>query len=264
MPFTLAHPAAIIPLQRLRFLALLPLIVGSMVPDVLSFAPFRFRWLFPDAHTLWGLPTIDLTIGYCILIIIVLIRRQLIAPLWGPHRTLVQMAFDRFLAQRFCWLSAAPSLLLGAFTHLLWDNFTHADRWMVRAMPALQQPLFPESDHPLQVFHALQYISSAIGLLLIAWCYWRALQGIRSMADSASIHPKQVGTQVKRRYLLLAIITLSLLAGGIFASNLPRELISTYTFLAASLRMAMVCFAFLYLCAGGIIGAREHRHRHIG
>jgi Domain of unknown function (DUF4184) len=256
MPFTLAHPAAIIPLQRFRFLALLPLIVGSVVPDVLSFAPFRFRWLLPDTHTLSGLPTVDLALGYCILIVIVIIRRQLIAPLWGSHRVLVQTAFDRFLAQRFCWLNALPALLLGTFTHLLWDNFTHADRWMVRTLPVLQESLFPASDHPVQFFHALQYISSVIGLLFIAWCYRQALQNVHSVA-----RPEQTSAQQKHRYLLLAMIGLSILAGGIFASGLPHQFISTYTFLAVSLRVTMMCFAFLYVWAGAIIAFKERPTR---
>jgi hypothetical protein len=39
MPFTLAHPAAILPLRGWRYLRTAPLILGAMAPDLPYFLP---------------------------------------------------------------------------------------------------------------------------------------------------------------------------------------------------------------------------------
>jgi hypothetical protein len=248
MPFTLAHPAAILPLQRQTWLPLIPLIIGSMVPDVMSFAPYRLRWFMPDSHTLRGLIPTDLPLGYLLLLLVVLLRRQLLAPLWGAHRAVVQASFDQFLSQRSWWLRSIPALLLGAFTHLVWDSFTHADRWMVRRMPFLQQPLLPEGDHPLHLFHALQYISSAVGLLLLAWVYVRA---IKNTASPPASRTKPIA--------LLVAVVVALVFGLFVALQLPREWMSLYRVLAISSRISMVCFAFIYLLMGFVWAYAESR-----
>ena len=65
MPFTFAHPAAILPLRRSRFLQTVPLIIGSMVPDAPYFFPWGVAKYFYETHTLirlfwwtcrWGWP----------------------------------------------------------------------------------------------------------------------------------------------------------------------------------------------------------------
>jgi Domain of unknown function (DUF4184) len=249
MPFTLAHPAIVLPLRRQKLLPLIPLIIGSMVPDVMSFAPYRLRWLMADAHSLSGLIPTDLPLGCLILLVAVLLRRQLIAPLWGAHRTLVQTSCDQFLSQRWWWLTSIPALLVGAFTHLLWDSFTHADRWMVRRLPWLQQPLIPDSDHPLHIFHALQYISSAMGLLLIGWFYWRAIRKVE--AASSNDRSKQIA--------LLAALVFALVCGAAFALHLPREWMSLYRVLAIASRIGMACFIFVYLIIGLVCTYVEYR-----
>ncbi len=53
MPFTLAHPAAVLPLRRLRLLRTVPLIIGAMTPDMPYFLPWRIAKHIPEyTHTL--------------------------------------------------------------------------------------------------------------------------------------------------------------------------------------------------------------------
>ncbi len=58
------------------------------------------------------------------------------------------------------------------WTHLLWDSFTHNDGWMVHRMSALSAPVVIGSYNGT-VCHVLQYVSSVIGLAVLAWWYCR-------------------------------------------------------------------------------------------
>ncbi|MGH8296134.1 MAG: DUF4184 family protein, partial [Steroidobacteraceae bacterium] len=51
MPFTLAHPAAVLPLRRAPLLRTVPLIIGSMTPDVPYFLPWRIAKYIPQGAT---------------------------------------------------------------------------------------------------------------------------------------------------------------------------------------------------------------------
>src|SRR5437588_497357 len=54
MPFTLAHPAAILPLRGLRYLRTAPLIIGAMIPDLPYYVPARFGHFGPETHSVTG------------------------------------------------------------------------------------------------------------------------------------------------------------------------------------------------------------------
>ena len=47
MPFTLAHPASVLPLRHAPQLRTAPLIIGAMVPDLPYFLPGKFQRLHP-------------------------------------------------------------------------------------------------------------------------------------------------------------------------------------------------------------------------
>lgn len=56
------------------------------------------------------------------------------------------------------------STLLGVVSHIVWDAFTHADRWGVGLVPALD-----EEWGPLLGFKWLQYGSGVLGLGVLGW-----------------------------------------------------------------------------------------------
>ena len=72
---------------------------------------------------------------------------------------------------------------------LVWDAFTHGGRWGVRLVPALDTPFdlpawLPEGLPPvMHGYRIAQYLSSAIGLPLLAWLAYRWLY--RRPADPA-------------------------------------------------------------------------------
>ena len=52
MPFTLAHPAAVLPLRGVRHLRMAPLVVGAMVPDLPYYLPSRVARLVPATQNI--------------------------------------------------------------------------------------------------------------------------------------------------------------------------------------------------------------------
>ena len=78
MPFTLAHPAAILPLRGLRYLRTAPLILGAMIPDLPYYLPGAHR-MKPDTHSVVGSFTIDLVLGYAALLMVFVLRAPLTA-----------------------------------------------------------------------------------------------------------------------------------------------------------------------------------------
>jgi len=86
MPFTLSHPAAVMPLRRIRFLEPLALVIGSMLPDVPYFLPGALANRFGETHTLRGSIVTDLPLGVLLLVIVLLVRHPLVALLSEPSR----------------------------------------------------------------------------------------------------------------------------------------------------------------------------------
>ena len=172
MPFTLAHPAAILPLRGLRYLRTVPLIIGAMTPDLPYFVPARFGLIGPETHSVTGSFTTCLALGYAALACVFLLRRPLTALLSARARWLCLTALAPFSRRPLEWALASVSILLGVWTHLLWDSFTHNDGWVVRRVAVLSAPVTFGAYH-LTVCHVLQYLSSAVGLAALALWYWR-------------------------------------------------------------------------------------------
>src|SRR5262245_10831141 len=126
MPFTFAHPAAVLPLRRFRFLQTVPLIIGSIVPVLPYFLPDRWgRTAFPDSHTLYGSFQICVPLGMALLILLLLLREPLTVLLGPRLRWLFLGSLERFSERPYCWPIALLSLLVGTWTHIIWDSFTH-------------------------------------------------------------------------------------------------------------------------------------------
>lgn len=244
MPFTLAHPAAIYPLRHVRYLASIPLVVGSMTPDAVGF-------LFPHAmaysHTVKGTLVADLAMGYGLLVLLMLLQAPLTVLLWEPHRSFLRQAWSRYFLTSANWLVALPSLLIGSWTHIVWDSFTHPGRWGVRHIPVLQQPIWLINEHPMEISHLLQYVCSVVGLAVVVMWY------LRSLRDSGFRH--EPGGRW-RKLLLSCLVTLSVLAGTTAAASLPVTSVGT-VYRAASITsiVAMATFAVTYVLAGIITTA---------
>src|SRR5215472_18003188 len=142
MPFTLAHPAAVLPLRGSRFLRTAPLVIGAVTPDVPYYLPLGPSGhplrVGLDTHSLVGACTVDVALGLLLLAIAVLLREPLTALLPARARWLCLQGLEPFRRRAGEWLLAPLAILLGVGSHLLWDSFTHFDGWAVRRIPALE------------------------------------------------------------------------------------------------------------------------------
>ncbi len=215
MPFTVSHAAAVLPLRKLNLISS-AFIVGSMAPDfpyiigntgyrdlghrfpgLLVFtlpASLLALWLF---HTIIKGPVIELL------------------PTGMQERIHHQNGEFKFLpAARF--LAILGSISLGILSHVLWDSFTHAYTWPWQRFEWLRSFVnLPLVHHRLQVFRALQYGSTIVGMLALAiWValwYWRSASGVRAPLKSPP--PSRFG-------LAVAMFALAALAGTLRAALL--------------------------------------------
>jgi hypothetical protein len=126
MPWTFAHPAAILPLRNIGGvrLPLAALVVGSLAPDF-GYYVGQFE-LATFAHTWLGLLLLCLPSGVLVLSLFAVVQSDLIRLLPQPHRGALLLRQSGLGAgSRFGkLLGAVAGLLLGALTHVLWDSFT--------------------------------------------------------------------------------------------------------------------------------------------
>lgn len=196
MPWTFAHPAAILPLRSLcpRWLSLPALILGAISPD-LGYHLALFDWA-RFCHTPLGIVSGCLPLGLLLLALLTRWHRPLTVLLPAPHRQLLRAELQP-TAHAAPWLAVAVwSLLLGTATHVVWDAFTHAGRWGVLLLPGLNEPLFSAVGRQFRVYNLLQHLSTAVGLAALALAYRRCLRGQPPAPYSA--HERQ------RAQLLLA------------------------------------------------------------
>ena len=166
MPFTFAHPAAVVPLLRPlgRWAVLSALVIGSIVPDFSYFVPFPVaRW---RTHDLLGLFWFCLPVGAATYAIF---HGVLAAPVIDLLPAALRTRCRAVAAARIppALSAIALSLGIGAATHIAWDAFTHAGAPIVRVSRALRFPLGTISGYPVSVFTIFQHLSTLVGILLI-------------------------------------------------------------------------------------------------
>jgi len=176
MPFTLAHPAAVLPFRRYcpRWLSFPALVVGSVAPDVGYWSgPYDLEKI---SHGFAGSFWFDLPIGLLMLAVIYLLRAPVAEKLPTRSRNLFLAMWPRPLGTP---LAVVLSLLVGIWTHLLWDTFTHNHGWLVERVEALQTPLFSLRGKAFRVSHLISYLCSFLGvaLLLAAALRWEEDKG---------------------------------------------------------------------------------------
>lgn len=179
MPFTVSHVIAVVPVRRLRFLRAVPwsaLVIGAMSPDAIYYIGLaQWGWM---THTLAGLLLLDVPIAVLLTLLWLRLMRPAVVDLapsalrerWIPAIARTGAVTDTGRPGWRTLLAIAAGGLVGAFTHVLWDEFTHIDRWGMWLFPVLGDDL-----GPFPWYQWLQYVSSAVGALALAilfvrWC----------------------------------------------------------------------------------------------
>ncbi|MEV7318603.1 DUF4184 family protein [Streptomyces sp. NPDC093970] len=183
MPFTLSHAAAVLPGVRADGSGrgrLVPavLVAGSFSPDLTYYAASAV----PDAmefgtftHSFTGVLTVDVLFSWALVALWVLVREPLVALLprirQGRPAALLRCGAPRARAGLALTARWYGSAVLGALTHVVWDAFTHHDRWGTGLVPALGRDV---AGVPL--YTVLQYGTSAVAAAVLAVFVLRALR----------------------------------------------------------------------------------------
>ncbi|MGW7240168.1 DUF4184 family protein [Streptomyces sp. NPDC054804] len=183
MPFTLSHAAAVLPAVRDDGTGrgrLVPavLFAGSFSPDLTYYAASAV----PDAmefgqftHSFTGVFTVDVLFSWALVALWVLVREPLVALLpqtrQGRLAALLRCGAPRARAGLSVAARWYVSAVLGALTHVVWDAFTHHDRWGTRLIPAIGRNV---AGVPL--YTLLQYGTSAVAAAVLAVFVLRALR----------------------------------------------------------------------------------------
>ncbi|MEV7384947.1 DUF4184 family protein [Streptomyces sp. NPDC091215] len=183
MPFTLSHAAAVLPAVRGDGTGrgrLVPavLVAGSFSPDLTYYAASAV----PDAmefgeftHSFTGVFTVDVLFSWALVGLWVLIREPLVALLprarQGRVATVLRCGTPRARAGVSVAARWYVCAVFGALTHVVWDAFTHHDRWGTRLIPAIGRGV---AGMPL--YTLLQYGSSAVGAAVLAVFVVRAVR----------------------------------------------------------------------------------------
>ena len=178
MPYTLAHPALVVPLRR--WVVLGAAVAGALAPDTAYYLP---PWSiaavsYPGTdvtHSLLGAAGLDAAVG---LVLWLLwrwpLRPALLGSLPAPWRDAALAATRDVLPGRSVpvrVLLLYASSAIGALSHVALDVLTH-DR------PDTPEVLVDERVLGLPIASQLQRGLSVVGLALLAWWIWRWLAGV--------------------------------------------------------------------------------------
>ncbi|THA65693.1 DUF4184 family protein [Streptomyces sp. A0958] len=197
MPFTLSHAAAVLPGIRRDGrgrgpLVASALVTGSFAPDLTYFADTAIPGAMEFGevtHAVWGVVTVDVLITALAVALWLLLREPLVALLPERHQGRVYACLRgpatgsgrRAVRLRdVAWF--VVSAVIGSATHVVWDAFTHHDRWGVRLVPGLDG-----SAGGLPVFTLVQYGTSAPALVVLAWFAASALRRAGKRPVPASV-----------------------------------------------------------------------------
>jgi len=128
MPFTPSHVAAVLPLltKKRKWISETGIVVGAMVPDFEYF--FRMKMQSDISHSWLGMLLFNLPIGILLCYLYHnSVRDSLIhnLPNFLRHRLFqfTNWSWNKHFKKE--WKAILFSLVLGSFTHLIWDGFTH-------------------------------------------------------------------------------------------------------------------------------------------
>ncbi|EPB9414049.1 DUF4184 family protein [Clostridium perfringens] len=175
MPFTLAHPAAVVFLKNKKF-NLTALILGSMAPDFIYF--LNFRPYGNLGHQILGFFILNLPL--CILLAYIFhnfIKSPLISHLPRP----LDNWYGYLRTEQFglhSWKEVIVfiySALLGMITHVLWDGFTHKTGFFVRHIPWLRQKIILFGGEEIYIYKLVQHTSTVIGIIIVLFFLYKLM-----------------------------------------------------------------------------------------
>jgi hypothetical protein len=254
LPLTfLSHQAPVLPLKIAapQWFDGTALVVGSMVPD-LVFLTHGTDW-YVDAHAV--VPQLWLCLP--LTIVLTWISKRVVAGPLAAHMpdagTLHVHDYGRLDAWRLPtrplgWLVLAGSALVGSFSHLLFDSFTHGFGWFVQNFDPLQAQAFELptalTGRPVYVHDLLQLAGTVVGAFITLWCLF-VIGRRRLLIDWYPVPDTLEPTTASRRHLVFGV------SAG-FASGLGTALVTRHVGGAQDLINRIADLTFVGVVLGSV------------
>ncbi|NNG17086.1 MAG: DUF4184 family protein [Gemmatimonadales bacterium] len=218
MPFTLAHPAAAVPLRRVlgKSGVLSALIIGSLTPDFAYFLPWNIDLMQArgGTHSLLGIFWFCLPVGllaYWVFHALVKHPALLLLP-EGLHARLTPVANGGSRMTRNSFWAVVLSLGVGALTHPVWDGFTHYGAPGMQLLPVLGTTVAHVFGQTIRLYNVLQHSSTLLGLGLLTWWTARWYRAAPRPGVAGPRLPER--TRVVLLATIVAVTALGSLVGG--------------------------------------------------
>jgi hypothetical protein len=194
------------------------MMIGAMAPDFPYFILLSHTIIY--GHTIAGVFTFCLPAGLFLLWLYHRFFKMPLLALAPEHlarRISAQdLRFSFWPASRLAWLAA--SVVIGSFTHIFWDDFTHERGLFVTMVPELK--LYFGLHMPLFAF--LQLGSTVVGAAFLAWAYWRWLKRTKPDHDPI-VAQLGVSTRIALFVICVAGILVCAIPYGLHFANELRK-----------------------------------------
>lgn len=194
MAFTFSHAVLAPYLYRLtgQHLPLMPLVIGTMLPDIT-----RVVFPIPMAHHFSGMFSINLLSGGILCLLWYWLYRPVLYHHfeWMSPHPISRTQYIKFSAL------VMVALLLGNFSHLFWDSFTHLDdrTWFAHQFLGQTISIF---NITLYWHQFLQYATS---ILVLPWLYW-GFKHVFNLMPKREIHIALHQKKFIQLHVLIAIM----------------------------------------------------------
>ncbi len=170
MPFTLAHPAIVLPFgfRKSPYIDFTALFLGTMAPDFEYY--YRFKIIRTVGHTIAGQFYYNLPVILLLALVFhYILKKPLIQHLPEPfNHWYYSFALEKWSLNTWKrWVVVIYSAIAGCFTHILWDAFTHGSGYFAQMIPILRYSV-PVGSRKISLFSILQSTSSVVGLFVVA------------------------------------------------------------------------------------------------
>ena len=208
MPFTISHPAIILPLALLpkKWMSLTGLVLGSMAPDFEYF--IRMKLQSDYSHSIGGVFYFDLPLTLILVFLFHnIVRNSLInnLPLILKKRFFSFTDFNWNAYFRNNFIVVVLSIIIGSVSHLFWDSFTLFGGYFVEHIPSLKNTIEIQNFH-IPILKILQHGSTLLGVLIIGFviCKLNLVKIVESNSN-------------KYYWILISLMTIVILAIRMFS-----------------------------------------------
>lgn len=166
MPFTFAHPVAVLPLRN-KYFNLSGLVLGAMAPDFIYFILFS-----PSSsigHSFLGFILFNLPMCFLLNYLFYKYIQEVFVlslPNFISRKYMFITKYKNQLTTREDVIKFSYSCIIGMFTHVLWDAFTHKTGFFVEKFIILSRSFIIFETH-VPVYKILQHGSTLVGAIII-------------------------------------------------------------------------------------------------